>query len=105
MEKRLTDSFWDFIRNPSGEYHLCFALEGGFVFHIVLSRSTVKNHFDRFGDSKRIDKIILSESIFADIFEKKLREEDVQAKFNNKEVPQIFISPEDFQFKDYRTKT
>jgi hypothetical protein len=40
-----------------------------------------------------------------EIIERKLKEEDVQAKFQNKEVPHILVSPEDFQLKDYRTKT
>ena len=71
MEKQLTDSYWDFVTNSFGEYHLCFSLETGDRFHLVLLRSTVWEHLDRFGDSKRIDKVILSEPIFKAIFEKK----------------------------------
>ena len=104
MEKQLTDSFWDFVRNPFGEYHLCFSIETGDRFHLVLLISTVKEHFNRFGDSKKIDRIILSEPIFMEIMERKLKEEDVQAKFQNKEVPHILVSPEDFELKDYRPK-
>ena len=55
MEKRLVDSFWDFTSNGFGEYHGLFDLQNGEGVHMVLSRSTIKNYLDRFGDFKKID--------------------------------------------------
>jgi len=102
MEKRLVDSFWDFTSNGFGECHALFDLQNGKGVHMVLSRSTIKSYFDRFGDFKKINKILVSEPVFMEIMIKKLKDESSQEKVKIKDSVHIPISPEDFDFKDYR---
>lgn len=106
MKYQLSKIKWPFWhQSPSspseflGEYRIPFCLGEDDEFQVVLGRRTINDHFK---NCEQALSIVLSDPIFNKIISDKLMEEAVRLAFNRKEVAQIYIFPEDFNYMDYR---